>query len=213
MSEPEQIGDILKDKETGLVENKPNEESQSYKGQLGGPRPNSGRPKGKLNRATLDAIKVNKEFNQRIMKHADDLFNAQFDLAVGEKVLMVKVKERDSKGKVIRVYHEIVTDKETIKQYLDNEEGLGDYEDINDDEHYYYITTKPANNQALDSLVNRALGKVADKLEVDGTGLFDNPQLTIKVVGSKHEDDYIIGDDGQLHPAGESGDTTERTDS
>jgi hypothetical protein len=168
----------------------------------GGVRPGSGHPKGKLNRRTLEALKVRDAFRQRVMQHADDLFNAQFQLAVGEQVLMVKIKERDSKDKVLRTYFEQVTNTELIKQYLDyNELNQGD--DPNDGEHFYFLSTKPANNMAIDSMINRAVGKVPEKLEISG-GFFNQTEITLKIVGSKH-DIIDIGDDGQLIGAGDTG--------
>ena len=179
-------------------------------GKRGGARKGGGMPKGKLTKKKLEQIQVREAFNQRVMLHADRLFNAQMNLAVGEQSLFVKVKERDSKGKVIRVTHEVITDVETIKQYLDYEEGLEGAESLNDENHYYYLSTKPADNKAIDSLLNRALGKAPDKLEITG-GFFSQSQLTIKVVGSDH-DVIDIGEDGQLagsdsgtDPVGETG--------
>lgn len=119
-----------------------------------------GRPKGALSEPKM-ILKIQKEaLQKRIAAHADQLFNAQFNLAVGQTMLFVQIKERDSKGKVIRVYHERVESQETIKEYLDDEEAM------NDDEHYYYITTRPANNQALTNLLDRAFGKPKENIEL-----------------------------------------------
>ena len=122
------------------------------------------------------------------------MFNAQLNLAVGEQVLMVKVREKDEKGKVIRTYHEQVTDIETIKEFLD--EGDGSPTTLDDDDNWYYLSIKPANNQALEGLLNRGLGKAPDKLEVSG-GFFVEDNLKIEVIGSRHER-AEIGDDGQI---------------
>lgn len=119
-----------------------------------------GRVEGKLSEPKM-ILKLQKEaLQKRIAAHADQLFNAQFNLAVGQTMLFVQIKERDSKGKVIRTYHERVESQETIKEYLDDENQL------NDDEHYYYITTRPANNQALTSLLDRAFGKPKENIEL-----------------------------------------------
>lgn len=193
MSEPTKIDEIIDDKLDTLKNESSDDTSQP---KHGGARENAGRPKGSKNKATLEQQKVKEAFNQRVMLHADRLFNAQMNLAVGEQVLMVKVTERNSKGNVIRTYHEQVTDVELIKQYLDYEEGINDTESPDDENNFYYLTTKSANNQAIDSLLNRALGKAPDKIEVEG-GFFNQPELTIKVVGSNH-DDIHIGEDGQV---------------
>ena len=126
----------------------------------GGAREGSGRKPGKVSEEKM-ILRIQKELLQkRIASHADQLFNAQFNLAVGQTMLFVKVTERDGKGKPLRTYHERVESQETIKEYLDDEEAM------NDDEHYYYITTRPANNQALTSLLDRAFGKPKENIEL-----------------------------------------------
>jgi len=123
-------------------------------------KPVGGRKPGKVSEQKM-ILKLQKEaLQKRIASHADQLFNAQFNLAVGQTMLFVKVTERDSKGKPLRTYHERVESQETIKEYLDDEDAM------NDDEHYYYITTRPANNQALTSLLDRAFGKPKENIEL-----------------------------------------------
>ncbi len=132
-----------------------------------------GRKPGVMSEKKL-TLKLQKEaLQKRIAAHADQLFNAQFNLAVGQTMLFVQIKERDSKGKVIRVYHERVESQETIKDYLDDEEAM------NDHEHYYYITTRPANNQALTSLLDRAFGKPKENIE-----LGEDPDAPLPVHGT-----------------------------
>ncbi len=199
MAELTPVGDVIND--NGKLESIPvveptkgNPNGVPTKGTLGGPRPGGGRPKGKLNQKTLDQIAVREAFQQRVMKHANELFEAQLSLAKGETVVMVVRKEKDEKGRTIRKFSEQVTDPYTIQQVVDWEENIGD--DPSDDENFYYIQTRSPNNQALEALLNRALGKAADKIEVTG-GFFNQPELTIKVVGSPH-DDIDISDSGQV---------------
>lgn len=190
MAEPEHIEGTLDTK----LENLNSNQDESAKPKHGGPRPNSGRKKGKFTPEKLEAMKVKEAFTQRVLKHADRLFNAQMALAVGEQVLMVKVTERGPKGAKTRVYHEQVTDMATIKEFLDDSDGMPT--NLGDDDRWYYLSTRPANNQALDSLINRALGKVPETIDIGG-GFFSQNELIIKVVGSKH-DDINIGEDGQI---------------
>lgn len=188
MAEAEQIGDILDSQYENSKNVSSDEGNEKLVKKHGGAREGAGRKPGGYNQKTLDQMKVKEAVNQRIMNWADRLINAQMSLAVGEQVLMVRVKDRNSEGKVTRVYHEVVEDIELIKQYLDYSEGSpGAAESPHDEDHYYYLTTRPANNQALDSLLNRALGKAPDKLEVSG-GFFDQNSLKIEVVNSKHDD-------------------------
>ena len=112
-----------------------------------------GRPKGAKSPQTLEREAVAAAFRERVFKKADRLLNAQLTLAEGCSFLFKIVK----RGK--REEHVIVTDPKEIKAYLD-----GDL----DDEEYRYISTKEPNNQAIDSMLNRTLGKPKETVEVQG---------------------------------------------
>lgn len=143
------------------------------KGDAGGAREGSGRKPGKVSEQKM-ILKLQKEaLQKRIASHADQLFNAQYNLAIGQTMLFVKITERDSKGKPLRTYHERVESQETIKEYLDDPDAQ------NDDEHYYYITTRPANNQALSNLLDRAFGKPKENIE-----LGEDPDAPLPVHGT-----------------------------
>lgn len=218
MAEPEHIKDTVESSLERLKEfqdvdsNNDNDNSNDNKKKNhGGARPGAGFPKGQLKKKTLEAMKVKDAVTQRILGNIDKLYNAQMNLAVGEQVLMKKITERGPKGGVARVYHEQVTNIQEIIDYLDENEGAPGTVG-GDDDVYYYLSTRPANNQALDSLMNRALGKVPEKLEVSG-GFFSQNELVIKVIGSRHAD-IDIGPDGQIidasKPAGDESAGTER---
>lgn len=119
-----------------------------------------GRKPGVVSEQKMILNTQKKLMQERIAKNVDKLLNAQMNLALGQTMLFVKITERDSKGKPIRVYHERVESQETIKDYLDDESAL------NDDEHYYYITTRPASNQAIANLLDRAFGKPKENIEL-----------------------------------------------
>ncbi len=140
------------------------DESLKVKSKWGGARPGAGHPKGKKTQVVIEREAAAKVFKERVAKHADKLFNAQLDLAIGEKYLMVKTTTGEGKNRKTTI--EIVTDTEIIKQFLDDEVSLN-----NDMDHeYYFISTKPANNMALDSLLNRSFGKAEDKLDITTGG-------------------------------------------
>jgi hypothetical protein len=141
MSEPEKIDSLID------------------KSKHGGRREGAGRPEGSKNKATLEKQLIRDELDQRVLKNVDRLLNSQIDLAVGEKYLMVV--KTIGKGAKQRQETTIVTDLELIKKYLD--------EDLdNTDEEYYYMTTKPANNQALQGLLDRTFGKASQTVENTG---------------------------------------------
>lgn len=176
MSNPEKIGDTLAAK-TGNLENnqikgvpkgpcekcgKDTHDTAGH-GKLGGARKGGGRkPHGK-NQKTVEREQALEKFRQRVEKHVDRLFNAQADLATGEKFLYCVTTTTDKKGKSVR-HTEIVTDPETIARYLD--ETL----EYDKDEEYYYISSKPANNMAIDSLLNRAFGTPNKNIDVKSNG-------------------------------------------
>ena len=120
----------------------------------------AGRKAGVVSEHKIVLNEQKKLMQERIAKNVDKLLNAQMNLALGQTMLYVKVTERDSKGKVLRVYHERVESEYAIKDYLDDPDAL------NDDEHYYYITTRPANNMALSNLLDRAFGKPKENVEL-----------------------------------------------
>lgn len=127
----------------------------------GGARPGAGRKLHSKNPATVKREEAKRQFQERVAKHADKIFNAQLDLAVGEKYLMV-VKTIGTGNRQHRETS-IVTDTETIKQYLDEELDSTDTE-------FYFMSTKPANNNALDSLLSRSFGKADEKLDITTDG-------------------------------------------
>lgn len=144
--------------------------------------PNPGRPKGKMTPEKITLKRGKEHFNQRVLQNIDTLFNAQLSLAKGEQHLFVKY--HTGEGKDRRAHIDIVTDPETIAEYLTD---YGETLNHNDDDEYYYISTRPANNQAIDSLLNRALGKAPEKIEIEG-GFFKANNLRIEVVQPQNLD-------------------------
>lgn len=128
----------------------------------GGARVGAGHPKGKKTQKVLDREAASKVYKERVAKHADDLFHAQLDLAIGEKFLFVKTVT--GTGKERKTTIEVVTDTEVIKQFLD------DPIDLQTSTEYYFMTTKSANNQALEGMLNRSFGKAQERLDITTDG-------------------------------------------
>ena len=96
---------------------------KSFKGQLGGARPGAGMPKGTITKPKARKMAIEKSFRERVQLHADHLFNAQYDLAVGEKYLMVR--RRIGSGDKVKYKTEVVTDvHEEQLLPVDHEEQL-----------------------------------------------------------------------------------------
>lgn len=138
----------------------------------GGKRKNSGRPKGKKDPQTLEREKIQEAINQRVFKIADSLVTPQVSIAKGQQFLykIEKLKVVGPKGSVTFTNKkpELVTSEWEISEYLNNlvDGANGDVEDDTDPAAtYYFITTKEPNNMAIDSLLNRTLGKPKETVE------------------------------------------------
>lgn len=136
----------------------------------GGPRNGAGRKKGGMNYTTKKRIAIRKQFEDRIHHNADVLLNAALNKALGETYLMCKVTEKDSKGKVLRIYHEVVTDPRTIIDYLDGELEGGESLNQPGEDEYYYMSTKPVDMVAVKELYDRAFGKPLQKTDITSDG-------------------------------------------
>jgi hypothetical protein len=132
------------------------ESSKDNSNGWGGAREGAGRPKGSMNELSLERMKVKSAFIERINRNTDKLFNAQLNLALGETYLLWKHKV--GTGEKARIVTEVVDDIEIIKAYLDETLEVSDGE-------FYFLSTKPANGMALDSLLNRSFGKAEEKID------------------------------------------------
>lgn len=150
---------------------------------IGGKRENAGR---KILPKTIETMEVKRKFVERVNKAADRLFNAQLDIALGEKFLMVRIPINDEKSKYKT---EVVTDPEIIAEYLDDNGATLN----NSGDDYYYMTTRPANNQAIQSMLDRAFGKAPEKIEIEGS-FFKANKLEINIVQKRNDDDVIDGE-------------------
>jgi hypothetical protein len=134
----------------------------------GGKRKGAGKPKGYKQPQTLEKLAVLSAFRQRVMTHADNLFNAQYSRAVGSVMIFRVDEEEGENGKKKRT-HTLVTDPDEIKQVLDeNEGGAGVV-----GESYYFVTEIPPDNKAIDSMWDRTFGKAQQSVLVEEA----NPEL------------------------------------
>ena len=138
-------------------------ENQDKSRNWGGARAGSGRPPVAMTPAGKERAAVKKAFEDRVAHNADELFNAQFNLAKGEQYLMHKYEV--GHGSKRRTEVEVVTNPETIKSYLD-----GTLDEEKDSDEFYYLSTKPANGMAIDSLLDRAFGKAPQKMAIEHSG-------------------------------------------
>lgn len=127
-----------------------------------------GRKKGTLNQSTLDKMKVAKAFNEKAMAAADILFNSKLHVATGQSFLYKIEKYYTGKGQnreLKRKPPKLVTAQWEIEDYLMNRITNGDLEDSEDT--YYFMTTERGNSSALEDLINRAIGTVAQIVKTE----------------------------------------------
>lgn len=145
---------------------------ENGKPKKGGPQPGSGRPKGKLNKTTIEAMAVKRDYLDRVRRNADKLFNAQLSLATGTQMLFVI--HTDSKG--VRRKPELVTDVEIISRFLDENEGvdgvmkMGEHAEDSKVEDYFFVTTKVPDSKTISDMLDRAFGKAEATLDVTSNG-------------------------------------------
>lgn len=138
----------------------------------GGKRPGAGRKPGSKSKKTLEKLAIQEAFNQRVLTHADRIFQAQLSLAVGSVQVFRVDEEEDEKGKVKRI-HTLVTNPDEIKDVLDTNEGEAGVVG----ENYYFVSNVLPQNAAAEALLNRTLGKAKDSLDLNVTGNLEIDQV------------------------------------
>lgn len=176
------IGGILEEKsKTENLKKNQNLDSipEEWRGKNGGPRPGAGRPEGKLGPKKIEEKNAMKYIRERVVSNIEPLVNTQLNLARGVTYLYKVVetgKGEKKKRETIRV-----TDEWEIKNYLD-----GVYENEIDGA-YYYITTKPADNKALDSLLDRVFGRAKQTIDLGVTETLEDILLERKKLREEYE--------------------------
>lgn len=115
-----------------------------------------GRPKGAVSVEKKAQQKAYEELKLTILRSQKGLLSAQIGVAKGLTHLFVIRTETVGKKK-IRQKPEMVTNPDTIAQYLADE--LDDSED-----EYYFMSTKDPDTKAIDSLLDRVHGKARQPL-------------------------------------------------
>lgn len=149
-------------------------------GNIGGARPGAGRPKGRESKTTLVKRAVSEALNQRVMLHANELFNAQLALAVGAiKIFRIDEEGQGAKKKRVHVH---VTDSDEIKAVLDEHDGGNGT--LNGA--YYYVADVLPDNRAIEGMLNRTFGKPPEHLKIEPV----DPKEIAKETIDKLESDY-----------------------
>lgn len=131
---------------------------QKAKGTHGGARQGAGRPEGSMNEETKKRMEIKRAFESRIADHADDLFNAQFILAMGATVVFkVELRKGGKRSAPIRV-----TDPEEISAAIDQK--VSGKKPVK--AQYFFMVTEKPDPRAIESLLDRAFGKAPQSMKI-----------------------------------------------
>lgn len=117
--------------------------------------------------AELERAGVKQTLDQTFLRATKKLAHAQLSIAQGSSFLF-HVHTNTKTG--MRNKPERIEDLEIIESYLSGELQ-------NDNEDYYYITTKEPNNNAIESIFDRVHGKAKETLDVNQTHTFNLAEL------------------------------------
>lgn len=132
----------------------------------GGARPGSGRKKGKKLPQTVEREKARAQLQQLILKRLEPIFEHQYTLVKGVSYLY-RIEEGPNGGKE----HVIVDDADEIGDILAQmHDSDGELVDGVYNDKYYYITVKPPENKAIDSMFDRVFGKSPQAITGDKGG-------------------------------------------
>lgn len=115
-----------------------------------------GRPKGRTP-AVLAREATLKAFRDRVAKNADRILSAQLAIGLGQQFLY----KIHTNAKGMKEKAELITEEDTIRAYLDGELAQNDNND------WYFITTKEPDNRSIDSMLDRTFGRATQPISGD----------------------------------------------
>lgn len=127
----------------------------------GGKQPGAGRPKGSLDKKTLEQKAVLNAWKQRALGQAQRLLDAQLVLAYGQQFLFLITTNKKTG---IKSRPELIEDVHTIRAYLNGELNSDIKSHPESDAEWYFITTKEPDGRAIDSIMDRAHGKAVSTI-------------------------------------------------
>ncbi len=126
----------------------------------GGARKGSGRKRGVKSKHTLANLKTREQalelFQQRAFKMTNKLLDAQSIVAMGTHKMIAVTKDAEGKTHV-----ETIRDEKRMQEFLDT----GTY-----GIHYMIVEGSAPDFRAADAILNRALGKPTESIELTGKG-------------------------------------------
>jgi hypothetical protein len=111
-------------------------------------------------------VQVAKQVKKLQLAQAETVARAMVLPAVGLTFIYKKTQYKNEKGKALRQETVRVEDPNEILTALNAINDNGGVVDNDESEHvYYYITTKEPDYRAGEAILNRAIGKVAEKVD------------------------------------------------
>lgn len=129
-----------------------------------------GRPKGKKLARTIEKEKIQKHVESFYQKRAFKLARASMSPALGQ-MFIYKIEEEvtghgPKGGEYVKRKHTLVDSPSEIERALDYMDGMGQGTD-DENNMYYYITTKEPDTNAIDKIFNRAFGKPKESMDLN----------------------------------------------
>lgn len=148
-------------------------ETEKTEKKNGGKRPGSGMKKGQKTQKTLEREAQRKVYEQLAFQNLQPIFRKQLLLAMGQTY--VYRKEKHGTGAATRIEHVLLENPHEIADALD---VIANGDEQDEDEGFVYITTKQPESRAIDSLLDRSIGKPSQPISGDK----DNPLEVVTII-------------------------------
>lgn len=132
----------------------------------GGRRPGSGMKKGHKTKKVLEREASRKAYEQLVLKNLKPLFYKQLLLAMGQ--IYVYRRDKHGTGASMRIENVLLENPREIADALDtiaNNDPNWSHEDG-----YVYVVTKSPENRAIDSMLDRSIGKPMQSTDITSNG-------------------------------------------
>lgn len=150
--------------------------------------------KGTKNKSTIDRERMLSQFQDFVARKSKTLLASQLALGVGSLYVFRIDTEIIGSGKNEKRFKKkpvLVQDIDEIINALDFYYAEG--ESPNNDQTYYFITTKDPENKAIDSLLDRTFGKPKESIEMKHSGELGLYSLLNRNALDTKEDDALEG--------------------
>lgn len=144
------------------------EVERTEKKKNGGARPGSGMKKGQKTRKTLEREASRKAYEQLVLENLRPIFHKQLWLAMGQ-TYVYRIDKHKAKGEPTRIEHVLLEEPHEIADALDILAN-GDQNGDETGSGFYYVVTKPPENRAIDSMLDRSIGSAKQSVDLTSGG-------------------------------------------